>query len=517
MKRNKRRLALLLCAPIIAVTLGAAISPAQAAPAEGFASPQIRAIWQRDDGPVAAQSVSRSWMWGPGAFYTDYEPYSDLPQGNHLVQYFDKGRLEINDPNGDTSSPWYVTSGLLVKEMVAGKVQTGNDSWYQVGPARVPVAGDSNATGVATYAHFAGLTGRAPNRAGQPLPPASYLRPNGDNAEIVGGLSAPAHITIPRYEEASGHNWADVFWSYVNSSQMPAGFNWLYSLGYPITEPYWIIVPINGQRQTVLVQLFERRTLTYNPSNPPASQVEMGNVGRHYYTWRYGSAQTASLSAKYDVNITVGPAPARTTQLGESLTFTNNTGGPLDKAVLRVSWNNWKGVFSLVSANANGKDANTAWLDGDNLGIDLPQTVPIGGQVSIALAAQLKPRPVGGRTGYDRANDVLALGDMLPTLVPWQNGGWQYYPYSDLGDLGNDATADYQVTVSSTGGENSGSGRYRQDHKPEHGRYPLAVHRSQRARCRLRGLAKLHKPSRRSVYDRAGGQCQATRLFPLRA
>jgi aminopeptidase N len=42
---------------------------------------------------------------------------------------------------------------------------------------------------------------------------------------------------------------------------------------------------------------------------------------------------------------------------------------------------------------------------------------------------------------------------MLPTLVPWQNGGWQYYPYSDLGDLGNDATADYQVTIASTSGE----------------------------------------------------------------
>jgi len=228
MKQNSRRFALLLCAVIIAVSIGATISPARAAPAEGFAAPQIRAIWQRDDGPVANQSVSRSWMWGPGPFYTDYEPFSDLPQGNHLVQYFDKGRLEINDPNGDTSSPWYVTSGLLVKEMVAGKVQTGNDSWYTIGPARVPVAGDSDATGVATYSHFAGLTGRAPNRVGQPLPPASYLRANGDNAEVVGGLNTPANITTPKYEEASGHNCADVFWSYVNSPQMPAGFNWLY-------------------------------------------------------------------------------------------------------------------------------------------------------------------------------------------------------------------------------------------------------------------------------------------------
>jgi hypothetical protein len=30
--------------------------------------------------------------------------------------------------------------------------------------------------------------------------------------------------------------------------------------------------------------------LTYNPTNPPAFQVEMGNVGRHYVEWRYGGA-----------------------------------------------------------------------------------------------------------------------------------------------------------------------------------------------------------------------------------
>ena len=234
---------------------------------------------------------------------------------------------------------------------------------------------------------------------------------------------------------------------------MPTGFNWLYTLGLPVTEPYWIIVPINGKQQTVLVQLFERRTLTFNPANPPASQVEMGNVGRHYYTWRYAASRTPNLAAKYDVNIDVGPAPARTTQVNEKLTFTNNTGSPLNRAILRAPWNYWKGVFSVASATAGGQPAKTAWREGINLEIDLPQSVPEGGQVTIELSVQLKPRPVGGRTGYDRANDILTLGDMLPTLVPWQNGGWQYYPYSDLGDLGNNATADYRVVVSSSGGE----------------------------------------------------------------
>jgi hypothetical protein len=60
---------------------------------------------------------------------------------------------------------------------------------------------------------------------------------------------------------------------------------------------------------------------------------------------------------------------------------------------------------------------------------------------------------VGGRTGYDRANDVLTLGDMLPTVVPYENGGWQYYPYSQLGDFGNNPAARYDVTITSAGSE----------------------------------------------------------------
>ena len=36
------------------------------------------------------------------------------------------------------------------------------------------------------------------------------------------------------------------------------------------------------------VTVFERRVLTYTPSNPAPFKVEMGNVGQHYLAWRYG-------------------------------------------------------------------------------------------------------------------------------------------------------------------------------------------------------------------------------------
>jgi hypothetical protein len=36
---------------------------------------------------------------------------------------------------------------------------------------------------------------------------------------------------------------------------------------------------VGGVTKPVLVQLFERRVLTYTPGNPAGFEVEMGNVG----------------------------------------------------------------------------------------------------------------------------------------------------------------------------------------------------------------------------------------------
>ena len=44
---------------------------------------------------------------------------------------------------------------------------------------------------------------------------------------------------------------------------------------------------VAGQQKDVLIQAYERRILTYNPTNPAGFQVEMGNVGLHYFDWRY--------------------------------------------------------------------------------------------------------------------------------------------------------------------------------------------------------------------------------------
>ena len=38
----------------------------------------------------------------------------------------------------------------------------------------------------------------------------------------------------------------------------------------------------------MLIQAFERRVLTYAPEQPKGWQVQMGNIGQHYFEWRYG-------------------------------------------------------------------------------------------------------------------------------------------------------------------------------------------------------------------------------------
>lgn len=452
---RRRRTWSLLLTSLVAISLVNWTTPAgtaNAASPEGFADSQIRSVWQRDDGPVASGAVQRPWLWGPGPFHTDYEPYTETPNGNHLVQYFDKGRLEINDPGGDKGSSWYVTSGLLVKEMVSGAAQVGDHELYRIGPAGIPVAGDENATQTPTYATFAGLTGRAQSRDGQVVN--SLL---GANGQVIMLQATPTQVTAARYEQASGHNWASVFWQFVTSASRPARFDWLRTLGYPITEPYWVNTTVSGKSRVVLVQLFERRVLTYNPSNPDSTKVEMGNVGRHYYTWRYKTLNTANLDARYDVRIIVGSAPRRATSVSETVDFANNTGSTLSSAVFRAIWHHWDGVFTLDSATYDGTGidmkSGIAWQNDVDLRVKFPDTLAPGQRAKIGLSFSLAPRPVGGRSAVDRTYDILTLGDMLPTLVPFENGGWASYPYSELGDHGYYTTSSYTVHLNSTGGE----------------------------------------------------------------
>lgn len=250
--------------------------------------PAAVARWKAADYDVWRGAVQRTWTWGPEVLNVRQEPYDGSPGGTRTVYYFDKSRMEINDPNGDRTNPWFITNGLLVREMLTGQVQVGERAFAPLAPATLPLAGEAANSAAVTYAALAGVASL------QPGANAAQSQVGGEIAQAIdneGNVTAnPALAGTARYgyfEPTLNHNIADVFWRWLGAQPV----DWLYAVGFPLTEPYWTQAKVNGADVWVLVQAFERRVLTFVPTNAPAWQIEAGNVGQHYYAWRYGEAR----------------------------------------------------------------------------------------------------------------------------------------------------------------------------------------------------------------------------------
>ncbi|MCA1667852.1 MAG: CAP domain-containing protein [Thermomicrobia bacterium] len=200
--------------------------------ATGFADPAFAVQWR------AGEAIAPNF-WGPMSTATGgiAEAYQEATGGQRLVQYFDKGRMELT--NGS------VTNGLLAKEMIAGTVQTG-DARYEVRPApEIPLAGDLDNPGP-TYGALggkaAGLLLAAAARIGTLVTTSVAVdgTVSAGNALPGSGLTA-----ISVYDDATSHNVPAVFARYRDTAGV--------------------------------------------------AQVEMGNLGLHYRRWRYGD--TPSLAA----------------------------------------------------------------------------------------------------------------------------------------------------------------------------------------------------------------------------
>ncbi len=290
------------------IALGMPASQAKAAPWAGdrknFASPRFEVVWNNADLAVQQGSTNRSWTWGPAPWFDYNEVYKQSPNGLRLVQYFDKSRMEINDPANTTGPLDGVTNGLLVVELVSGRIKlgdgTGSDQNLQWTTAEIPVAGDLTAGNEApnpatpSYMSFRTIATvdndyRDPDKRGQRAGTTLARNPqDGGGAIEIGNrqdLAALPGTEIVAYDAATGHNIPQVFHTFMNTGPVPA----IAAFGYPISDPYWITAQVAGQNRDVLVQLFERRALTYTPSNPEAFRVEMGNVGQHYFSWRYST------------------------------------------------------------------------------------------------------------------------------------------------------------------------------------------------------------------------------------
>ena len=242
------------------------------------------------------QQIGQTWLWGPqpitGVVFEYYHGARAAAGAGpavidwRAVQYFDKSRMEISDPDGDPTSQWYVTNGLLATELLTGMVQMGDSTFVAYDPANnVRVAGDQDDPDGPTY----WTMGRRMT-IGSRYDDGQTINVRLDqNANVWTDESLNAYnVAAAELSTATNKRAADVFWDFMQATAAIYD-NPYYVTGLPITDAYWANVKVGGVQKDVLIQCFERRCMTYTPSNPDGWQVEMGNIGQHYYMWRYGN------------------------------------------------------------------------------------------------------------------------------------------------------------------------------------------------------------------------------------
>ena len=227
-KRTGHRGAALLISLLILVSLPTSETQAQSQVADRF-----RDYFRRHDGMRVLGSPLT------GLVVTD-----DYP-----AQYFEKGRLEDHRADGGGAA-WQFLYGRLTAELMA----------------RAPDLAVN-----ATNMRYADLRrAAAPDRRHRPPPGFT----SGTQAEATGvfvpydpQLGAAPGFVVPLY-----------FWSYINRPELFPG-GWLHDVGLPMTDAYLVETTKRGRPRQVMLQAFERTVLTYDPRNPPAWQVERGNIG----------------------------------------------------------------------------------------------------------------------------------------------------------------------------------------------------------------------------------------------
>lgn len=248
--------------------------PVREASQQPFASPAFEQLW------LQSEPISLS-LWGQTPLVWRIEPYAEAPNGRRLVQYFDRGRMELTVRAGSTAP--VVSQGRLAWELTTGQIALGSDLFARQQPPAISIDGGATDPRVPTYASFSSLV--------------SHRAPDRSNGEIVtdwlaadGSLQSappPTPARLSRYIALTGHNLPDVTIAFFN--QFPLGpLAWIEVFGYPISEPVWAYYRHGQTASPSLIQVFERRILIYTPELPTDQRFTIANTGRHYYRWRYG-------------------------------------------------------------------------------------------------------------------------------------------------------------------------------------------------------------------------------------
>ncbi len=276
-------------APLVIAGLALCLMANDVFAADDFAAPAFDRRWRQDEqttpnfwGPLALAHPGQYENYGAGGV-TPCPPQPAVvcyprPITQRLVQYFDKGRMELSqgDPTGS-----FVTSGLLAREMISGRMQVGDAAFETRAPAAISVAGDPDNI----FPLYSDLATPLPPSPVAGAPVQTELTPSGPQA--AANVPQDAAAAIASTDAATGFAIPRIFADFRDRAGVQV-------IGLAITQPFWVQVKVGGVQRRVLMQAFERRVLTYNAANPDPFKVEFGNVGQHYYRWRYGNSRNSS-------------------------------------------------------------------------------------------------------------------------------------------------------------------------------------------------------------------------------
>ena len=264
---------------LVVTLIGVCLLPVQHATSPPFANPAFQATWTNQSAAVAQVD-----LWGSEPLVWRIEPYADAPDGRRVVQYFDRGRMELAPAPGDSGQPT-VTEGLLAQEMTTGQIQLGDHLTAPQTPATTPIDDGTADSRVPTFAALAAVVGqRTTSLVGTGVLTIPWIDSRG--TPTVG--PAPVALRAADFEVATGHNLPDVTVAFFGTRPFGSA-DWIAAMGYPISEPYWAIIRRNDVALPSLIQVFQRRFLIYTPSLPTDQRFTVTNIGRDYYRWRYGT------------------------------------------------------------------------------------------------------------------------------------------------------------------------------------------------------------------------------------
>lgn len=308
---------------LLVVLLGAAFAvvsllPVRHSDSTPFASPLFQRIWS-GDASAATRVVD---LWGGEPLAWRVEPYSGAPNDRRVVQYFDRGRMEVEPGSSQ------VTIGKLVQELVQGEIDLGGGVTRSRDVPDLPIDSGDSVKQIPTYRTLEQLT----------------ISPDSPAVHDVGGRvtewidragrterpSTPVMVFRSRFVEETGVHLPDVFVELFQRPEFQSD-RWIDVFGMPISEPFWAEYRRKDESQASLIQVFERRILVYSPGLNEANRFTVASSGRHYASWRYGQdIQNGELSTEPDTD---AEHDLTLTDNLEAVVYAEDIGTPVDMAI----------------------------------------------------------------------------------------------------------------------------------------------------------------------------------------